>query len=447
MNEQNIHDFLTEINSSTSSNYKLDVLKKYKDDSDIKKLLSYTYDKVNYTFNIRGNWILEAFLRDNIDHNIFDKKYNINNMFNLLDELNRTNRNDDSTHKCFLMYDGLSDKNKELFVNILNRDLKIGINYRQINKIFKNLIPKPQYSRCDIFNDKNTKNINFPAYIQLKMDGTYREYFVHKDACVINGKTRAGETYANPYLEIELSMLENGYYFGELTIEGSDNRMENNGLINSLNPPNEQIIFTIWDHLTIEEYKNLKIQRPYKERFEHLKGIINNCKYELSNIKLIECHEIQNTDEALKYVSGWMSDGLEGGVLKDFNYKFKNGTSKQQLKIKLKVDADLRIIGFTDGTIGTKREGKIGAIQYESDDKMVKGQCSGFTDEQMDYFTDHKNDLIGKIITVEFCDITKAQNNDYYALLHPRFKEIRNDKTETDNLDRIIQMRDMSKKL
>ena len=49
-----------------------------------------------------------------------------------------------------------------------------------------------------------------------------------------------------------------------------------------------------------------------------------------------------------------MNKGLEGGVLKDKNLVFKNGTSNQQLKIKLKVDADLRVLGFLKGTKGTK---------------------------------------------------------------------------------------------
>ena len=163
--------------------------------------------------------------------------------------------------------------------------------------------------------------------------------------------------------------------------------------------------------------------------------------------KLIEYYVVQDKESALQQVSKWMGRGLEGGVLKDFNYQFKNGTSKLQLKIKLKVDTDLRITGFTEGTLGTKREGKIGAIQYQNDEGTVQGQCSGFSDAELEYFTTHKEELLGKILTVEFCDVVKSPENDYYALMHPRFKGIRTDKTETDTLERILEMRDMARSL
>ena len=54
---------------------------------------------------------------------------------------------------------------------------------------------------------------------------------------------------------------------------------------------------------------------------------------------------------------------------------------------------------------------------------------------------------IGKILSVEFNDLTKAQNNDYFALSHPRFIEFRDDKTESDNFERIKELRDMAKNL
>lgn len=439
---QTIHNFLNEINQNNSSNYKLSILKKYQNDQNVIKLLSYTYNKVNYNFYINGNRVLKEVSKIS---DSFGSKYTLDNMYELLDQLQNGLRGNQALFSCISMYEGLDEANRNIFINILNRDLKLNINYKQINKIFKNLIPKPQYSRCDIYNDKNASKIDYPAFIELKVDGTYREFLV-QDGKVF-GRTRSGEEYFNEILENELKLFKDGYYFGELIINDNNNRMENNGLINSDNPPNDKIDFIVWDYLTVDEYQNLKNQRYYRERLLSFEQQYQNLKNNVKHIQLIEYHIVYDKKQTLKYVSDWMNRGLEGGVLKDFKYIFKNGTSKQQLKIKLKVDADLRIVGFTDGTIGTKREGKIGAIQYANDEGTVKGQCSGFNDDLLDYFTEHKNDLIGKIITVEFCDITKSQNNNYYALMHPRFKEIRNDKIETDDLQRIIEMRDMARNL
>ena len=433
-----LKDILNELNESNSSNYKLDILKKYKDNSELKKLLELTYNRNKYNFNVSKNCII----KDNPSILESNGSKTIDNLLSALEILGEgTIRGNEAHQFVYNHLKHLDNDNKEIFLNVLGRDLKIGLNVKSINKIFKNLIPKPNYMRCAVLSEKTLKKINFPAFIQLKMDGTYRE--IHVADGQVTGKTRSGEEYFNPVLFKEMENFPNGFYTGELTIDG-ESRFTGNGLINSLNPPYEKITFTVWDYLTDEDYLE-KTKTPYYSRFESLSDIIE--KHESNRVKLVPNHEVNSIDEALKYVSDWMEQGLEGGVLKDKNNVFKNGTSGTQLKIKLKVDAEMRITGFTDGTIGTKREGKIGAIQFSNDEGTIKGQCSGFSDEELDLFTKNKDNLIGRIISVEFNDIVKSENNDYYALSHPRFIEIRNDKDETDTLEKVIQLRDMAKGL
>ena len=433
-----LKDILNELNESNSSNYKLDILKKYKDNSELKKLLELTYNRNKYNFNVSKNCII----KDNPSILESNGSKTVDELLSALEILGGGTIRGNEAHQFVcnhLKY--LDNDNKEIFLNVLGRDLKIGLNVKSINKVFKNLIPKPNYMRCAVLSEKTLKKINFPAFIQLKMDGTYRE--IHVADGQVSGKTRSGEEYFNPVLFKEMENFPNGFYTGELTIEG-ESRFTGNGLINSLNPPYEKITFTVWDYLTDEDYLE-KSKTPYYSRFESLSDIIE--KHESNRVKLVPNHEVNSIDEALKYVSDWMEHGLEGGVLKDKNNVFKNGTSGTQLKIKLKVDAEMRITGFTEGTVGTKREGKIGAIQFSNDEGTIKGQCSGFSDAELDLFTKNKDNLIGKIISVEFNDIVKSENNDYYALSHPRFIEIRNDKDETDTLEKVIQLRDMAKGL
>ena len=65
----------------------------------------------------------------------------------------------------------------------------------------------------------------------------------------------------------------------------------------------------------------------------------------------------------------------------------------------------------------------------------------------MDYFTEHQDDLIGKVFEVKFNDVTKAEGNDYFALSHPRFVEWRNDKDETDTLEKVLKLKEMAMNL
>lgn len=432
-----IKDFLNDLNKSNSSNYKIDTLKKYQNSEIVKQLLKLTYDKNNFNFGMSRTRLLGILNESNFSEGI-DK---IDNCLNLLEENSGKLSGNLAKEFYSSLLQRLTEDSRIILLNILGRDLKCGINVKNINKVFKNLIPKPNYMRCAVFSEKLVKKIHFPAILQLKMDGTYREFNVSNGT--VSAKTRAGEEYQNEVLFDILKSFPDGYYTGELTIDG-ESRFTGNGLINSLNPPLDKIIFTCWDFLTFDEYTG-KVKTTYIDRFNRLQNLIENKNF--GQIKLVENHIVNNVSEALKQVSLWMSNGLEGGVLKDFNNTFKNGTSNTQLKIKLKVDAEMRITGFTEGTPGTKREGKIGAIQFANDEGTIKGQCSGFSDAELEEFSKNKDSLIGKIISVEFNDITKAENNEYYALSHPRFIEIRNDKNETDDLKKVTQLRDMAKML
>ena len=432
-----ISDFLSELNESNSSNYKISTLKKYQNSEIVKQLLKLTYDKNNFNFGMSRTRLLGILNESNFPEGI-DK---IDDYLDLLQENSGKLSGNSAKEFYSSLLQKLTEDSRVILLNILGRDLKCGINIKNINKVFKNLIPKPNYMRCAVFSEKLVKKIHFPAMLQLKMDGTYREFNVSNGT--VSAKTRAGEEYQNEVFFDILKSFPDGYYMGELTIDG-ESRFTGNGLINSLNPPLDKIIFTCWDFLTFDEYTG-KVKTSYIDRFNRLQNLIESRDFK--QVKLVENHIVNNVSEALKQVSLWMSEGLEGGVLKDFNNTFKNGTSNTQLKIKLKVDAEMRITGFTEGTPGTKREGKIGAIQFANDEGTIKGQCSGFSDAELEEFSKNKDSLIGKIISVEFNDITKAENNEYYALSHPRFIEIRNDKNETDDLKKVIQLRDMAKML
>ena len=104
----------------------------------------------------------------------------------------------------------------------------------------------------------------------------------------------------------------------------------------------------------------------------------------------------------------------------------------------------MRIVAFHDGKVGTKREGKVGSLIFENDEGTIKGRTSGFTDKQMDEFTENKDKYLGRVITVQFNDLTKGEGNDYHALSHPRFIEVRDDKDETDTLEKVFELRDMA---
>lgn len=429
-------EILNELKNTSSTKEKFNILMKNKENESLKRILKYAYDSVSYTYGVTYNHILS------FESNDFSQK----NMFELLEMLSKrelTGHN--ALRECKNLINTLSEKNKIIFKGIIDRDFKIGVSTKTLNKVWKGLIPTPNYCRCSVF--KKGANISYPAYVQLKCDGTYREAHIENGICTF--RTRSGEEYSMPTLEKEMSKLPDGYYTGEFTIGRADepdvDRQVGNGLINSKNPPFEKIHFTIWDYLKPLEY-TLNERRTYKERFEELTSIIAQAQIE--NVSIVQSVVVNSEEEMIKQVSLWMSKGLEGGVLKDFNMSFKNGTSNQQFKIKLKIDTEMRVKDFQKGTEGTKYEGKNKVIIFENDEGTIKGQCSGMSDAQVEECTKHPEKYIGKIVSVQFNDLIKAQGSAVYALSHPRFVEFRlNEKNETDTLEKVLDLREMAKNL
>ena len=433
-----ILEILEQLRNTSSTKEKFNILLSHKDNKDLEKVLKYTYDKVDFTYGVTPTTVLD------FDSNEYSDK----EMFEVLDILNRrevTGHSALALAKNF--YESCDKTIKDLFLKILDRDLKIGVNEKTLNKVFKGIVPRPHYERCDILNEKTLKKFTFPGFIQLKCDGTYREAYVHNG--IVEFKTRSGESYMNPVLEEILKTLPDGYYLGEFTLGRADNpdanRAEGNGNINSDNPDFNNIHYTIWDMLTEEEYSLKDSKRGYDERFETLTKTLETLNSSL--VHVVPSLRVNNIKDALKVTSEWMNKGLEGGVLKSSKMKFKNGTSKEQLKIKLKVDVEVRCTGFLEGTKGTKYEGKNKVITFENDEGTIKGQCSGMTDSMVEEVTKNPEKYIGKVLSVQFNDLTKAEGHEFYALSHPRFTEWRNDKDETDTLEKAIQLRDMARGL
>lgn len=441
----NIHDILAELNESNSTLHKLAVLEKYKDNELLQRVLKMTYDRVAYTYGVTLTQI-EKFEPKEVEIP-FDLEFALASLaFNLS---GREVTGNAARQLAANLIGNLPEQDGELVKKIINRDLRINVGKTQINKVWKGLITKPVYMRCDIYGDKTAKNISFPAYVQLKADGTYREFTV--DGGAVTSRSRSGEEYEYPIIFEQMSEFPDGVYTGELTVMGISDRAKGNGLINSDNPPHESIVLELWDMISPTEYSQASLKdrknpctTDYGTRWHRLCTAIDLDLKDRPNVRLIPYKKVNSLQEALEQTSAWMNDGYEGAILKDLSGVFKDGTSKHQLKLKLQIDAEMRITGFTEGTKGTKREGKIGAIEFKNDEGTIQGRTSGFSDEQLDYFTTHQNELIGKVMTVQFNDLSKAENNDYYALSHPRFIEIRNDKDETDTLERVWEMRQMA---
>lgn len=419
-----ISNILNRLNESNSRNYKIEVLRKTMNE-DFKTFLELVFDKVTYKYNITNL---------SLSYNKQGKKHiNASDLKTALEPL-YTRKITGNTALTYIqnLINTLDKESQHTLKCVLDRDLHCGVNLKTIETVYgKDIVFKLPYMRCSLIDQ--IKNINYPAILQVKADGTYRTFI--KTGDVIQAFSRSSEEYHHPKINQELQKLPDGAYIGELIVNGlegsnSNIRYTSNGLLNSLNPPSD-VTFFIWDYLTNEELIQGKSSRTYNERFS---DVLKYCKSEY--VKPIESIKVSSYEEAREVVNKWILNGKEGGVLKDLNSLFKNGTTKYQIKIKLEIEIDVKCVGFTEGK--GKFSSTFGAIIFESSDGKLIGQCSGINDNDRIDISINKESFIGKILTIKGNDITKAKNSETYGVMHPQFLGFRNDKEVADDIERIL---------
>ena len=83
---------------------------------------------------------------------------------------------------------------------------------------------------------------------------------------------------------------------------------------------------------------------------------------------------------------------------------------------------DLKVVDMQTGT--GKNEHTLGNIIVQYKDNTV-GVGSGFSDEQRNWFWEHREELIGRIVEVKYKDITKDKGTGKESLQFPTFIQLR----------------------
>lgn len=415
-------DVIKEVKACKGSKAKLSLLAEQKDNELLKLVLQMAYDKTRFKWGMTLKQVLKA-----PSHKLEDMGL-VKAVAWMTNSLGVTVKGNTALEAMHSILDSVTQDEAEILRGIISRDLHLGVNVVSLNKAIPGLIHTVEYMRCDVFKPKH--KVKFPAYLQVKIDGAWRELRVYPGGVKIY--TRQGYEDPNPVLESLFKNCPEGRYIGELTIPGLT-RVQANGEINSDNPPYDKIHFTLWDYVT---------DKPdaYHNRLEALKRYIPSSEL----VSVVKTERVYNNEEVLSLARKWIQEGEEGAVLKDVNLGFKNGTSNKQLKIKQIIELDVRCTGFTEGKLDAAREGKVGAITFKTDDNMIEGQTSGFDAALLEELTTNKDKYIGKVMVVQCNGLQQAEGSGTWHLMHPRFVEFRDDKTETDTLGRAQQLLQMT---
>jgi hypothetical protein len=455
-----MRNILEEIAAESGTNQKMEILKKYKDIPALVKVL-YAAKSPREKFYIKQ--IPEYTPAEKSEISIMNA---VEQIQETLGKRVLTGHAAQGFLKDIL--EKLSVDDAYIIERVIDKDLKFGMGRTNINKVIPDLIEKTPYMGAKSYSEKLVRNLfekGKKAYSQVKMDGRYANAIIHEEGTVELVSRQGETTYVGdaPFLK-ELGLLQNVVLNGELTVDGYD-RYTANGLIASIvdiegkrancevtleetekkiaafekkHAPYQETInkirFTVWDCITLEEYFEKKSSTPYEERLSMLKGLLFGNESTEQMLSIVETVVVSSFKEAMEHFQDALKRGLEGTILKSMDGEWKDTKPVWQVKLKLEINIDLRIVGFKYGSEGTKNEHVISTLITESSCGLLKTNPSGMKEDMMEYVTDNQENLLGTIIEIRCCGLSQNSKGEW-SVLHPSVLKLRDDKEKANSLE------------
>ena len=370
----------------------------------------------------------------------------------------------------------VSPEHAKVLELIIGKNLKIGMD-SSINEVYPGLIEESPYQGASSYSKskflklfENAKKDDAYPYVisQIKADGTYRNAILSDGDIIL--ESRQGELSYFPegiplYYDLReiMGIYNQCVVTGELVLSCEPDRPKANGIITSImkyyqdlesRPDKENsgilkkfeekhgnmgvylqaLEMHVWDLIPADNFVNGSCNTPYETRFDQISYAISALG--LTHVKVVETKHVQTPEQALEHYSSAQARGLEGTIVKSASAGWKSGKPTYQVKLKLEMELDLKIVGFKYGTPGTKNEDWISVLELESSCGKLSTAPGGMKEDLMKYVTANMDKLKGTIVSIKCNGITNTAKG--YSTMHPSIVELRTDKKTANSLEECL---------
>lgn len=328
---------------------------------------------------------------------------------------------------------------KDFYKGIVTKSIKLGCDAKIVNSVIPDLIPTFDVMLANKYFDK-PERVKGDFTITEKLDGFRLVTTIHhgeitfysRQGQVVDGLVEVEEDLKN---FCKTNNIKNMFFDGELVAVNCDEITsdENYKIVTKTARTKgikKGLKYQIFDALPYNEFITQSTNIPYYYRRETLDDLFIglNSKY----IKVLPVlYQGSDTNMIMVELNKARANHKEGIMinLNDGCYEFKR--SNNLLKCKVMSDADLKIVDVYEGT--GKNKGKLGGIvvEFAYNGNMYQCECgSGFDDNERVRYWDNPSEIIGKIATIQYFEISKNDNGGYGLRFPVWIHRIRNDKTE-----------------
>jgi DNA ligase-1 len=399
-----------------------------------KKTKALLTEMLTYTFHPYWNYWIRVKPSPTLEDVVLARDSHWDKFKNLLDRLRNRKITGDAARKAaeetFMLID--SESVEPWFIQIINRDLKIGMQLKSFEKHLGEFVPKfcPMLAKS-----WGGEEITDEIAIEPKLDGL-RCFAIFPD----DGKTLPTTVSRNgrPIYNTQKLLKELDHIRGWV-LDGEIVGSSWGGGISSAHTKNKEVKgskFVVFDAITIEEWEKRKTKRTYRDRRRKMKELLIPSKGKYYELIIPICTGIFSPRRIEKTYLEYVEQGLEGIVIKPTSsfYTFKR--SKDWLKRKFKDNVDCKVIGRVEGK--HKNKGKLGALIVEGriDGKKFRSEVGqGLSDENRTEFWEMpEKELKQLVVEIEHYGLTDSlrlhKGDKLPAVRNGVFLKIREDKME-----------------
>ena len=425
-NLSEVISIVKQLRETSGTNDKIVLLRRNCNNELLRKVLRYTYD-TDLKYGVQKKSIV---MRTG------ESKWN--SLFEMLDELAESNINDSLKRNVGRFINNLeTEDEKELVTKILLKNLDVGLNVKNINKGMKGLIVSHDIMKGSSWDG----TLNSEVAVSLKLDGIRCSWLIKDGKAIaktrqnkiIQGMNELTKAIEEVFGEQDLFVDGELLATNEEGLSSEDLFKKTSAIVNSKGLKKD-LTFVAFDIVSLEDYNKKSNSTPFLERREQLECYVG-LKNEL--VKLAPMYFITDSiDRIYEKLDEVVKDNCEGLMLNKINgfYEFKR--TKQLLKVKKFNEGDVLVTDILEGE--GRLEGTLGKIEVQfryKGDVYTNNIGSGFSDEEREYYWKHKDELIGKVVTIKYFEITKNEQGGF-GFRFPTWKGkeyIRFDKNSIDD--------------
>ena len=411
---EKIKEFVSELNLENGANYKQAILRKYKDDDEVKYFLQYYFDPFKVT-NISskkiskrpGTYIEARMIKDWKDFLSF-----------LVNECSGK----DKDIKAIQNFIQFNKEHATFLKEVATKTIKMGISAKTLNECYgANFVPEVKIQLAAKYFDHKDKVDGKIFSISLKLDGI--RCIARKEGQKVSLIARSGKPILDcEQIENELLSIPHDFVFdGEIEVEGYK-QMESKAAYKRVTEivktqgPKHGLVLVVFDCLTIEEWESRIGKYNYDIRISNAKAMTKGLKYVQRVPRYYKGDDVAKIDEFLEKAKEAKQEGIMLNLIDV--YQFCRTTSL--LKVKTMQDCDLKVIGVQEGK--GKCRGMLGALVVEYKGNTIN-VGSGLSDVLRNKIWNNQKAIIGRVIKVQYFEETKdAQGNK--SLRFPVFLEV-----------------------